>query len=177
MSIYIGLGSNIGNELGDSRWHMVNAAKQLTDLVGEQGSVRASSLYTSVPMGPQDQPDYYNAVVELTFSDRKKLAPIALLEAIQHIEQNAQRKRLRHWGERSLDADILLYDDVQINTDRLTIPHTGVLDRNFVAVPLCELHANLMIAGKRLGDLAIAHDMTGLEIAETPTWAISPQVK
>lgn len=170
MSIYIGLGSNIGNELGSPRWHMGHAAQQLINLVGETGNVRASSLYKSLPMGPQDQPDYYNAVVELTFSDSHELTPLQLLEAVQQIEQNAQRERLRHWGERSLDADILLYDNVIMDTDTLTIPHKGMLERNFVAVPLFELDDTLTISGRKLTDLTIATDMTGLEIVESSTW-------
>jgi 2-amino-4-hydroxy-6-hydroxymethyldihydropteridine pyrophosphokinase len=92
---YIGLGSN----LGDSRQILAEAVQKLASL----GQVKTSHLYQSPPMGPQDQPNYFNAVVQLITD----LAPLDLLDRLQAFEQEAGRVRLRHWGERTLDLDLL----------------------------------------------------------------------
>ncbi len=94
---YIGLGSN----LGDSKVILTEAVHKLASL----GDVKTSKLYQSPPMGPQDQPNYLNAVVQLSTN----LAPLALLDELQRFEQESGRVRLRHWGERTLDLDLLIY--------------------------------------------------------------------
>ena len=76
-------------------------------------------MYQSDPMGPQDQPDYINAVARINTT----LSPEQLLDALQHLEAEHGRVRGRHWGERSLDLDLLLYADLQMQTQRLTLPH------------------------------------------------------
>lgn len=138
VTTYIGLGSN----LGDSQKLMADAYRKLSLL----GEVRASRLYHSPPMGPQDQPHYHNAVVEL----KTDLAPIDLLDHLQKIEQEAGRVRLRHWGERTLDLDLLLYANEHIKNERLTVPHVGVLERDFVLLPLIDLNAELIIHGQKI---------------------------
>lgn len=156
---YIGLGSN----LGDSQALLQDAVAQLSAL----GPVLVSRLYASAPMGPQDQPDYLNAVVGVDTA----LSPLALLDALQHIEQLAGRRRLRHWGERTLDLDLLLFDDLTLATERLTVPHVGLLERSFVVQPLLDLDAQLTVAGQRLADLAIARDRNGIRPIAGHTWA------
>lgn len=137
---YIGLGSN----LGDSQSIMAEAFYKLTSL----GAVKASKLYHSPPMGPQDQPHYHNAVVQLVTD----LAPLDLLDQLQSFEQESGRVRLRHWGERTLDLDLLLYAQEQIQNERLTVPHVGVLERDFVLLPLLDLDPHLQINGLNLQD-------------------------
>ena len=137
---YIGLGSN----LGESQQIMAEAYQKLATL----GTVRASKLYHSPPMGPQDQPHYHNAVVELITA----LEPLDLLDQLQRFEQEAGRVRLRHWGERTLDLDLLIYADQQIQNDRLTVPHVGVLERDFVLLPLLDLNPELIVRGQRIQD-------------------------
>jgi 2-amino-4-hydroxy-6-hydroxymethyldihydropteridine pyrophosphokinase len=83
-------------------------------------------------MGPQDQPNYLNAAVAL----ETDLAPLALLDELQRFEQESGRVRLRHWGERTLDLDLLIYGEQHIQNERLTVPHVGVLERDFVLKPL-----------------------------------------
>ncbi|MGX9080354.1 2-amino-4-hydroxy-6-hydroxymethyldihydropteridine diphosphokinase, partial [Klebsiella pneumoniae] len=97
---------------------------------------QASQLYGSRPMGPADQPDYVNAVVRLT----TRLAPLALLDQLQSIEleQGRVRKEER-WGPRSLDLDLLLYGAECIQSERLTVPHYGMKEREFVLLPLAEI--------------------------------------
>lgn len=137
---YIGLGSN----LGDSQSIMAEAFYKLASL----GAVKASKLYHSPPMGPQDQPHYHNAVVQLVTD----LAPLDLLDQLQSFEQESGRVRLRHWGERTLDLDLLLYAQEQIQNERLTVPHVGVLERDFVLLPLLDLDPHLQINGLNLQD-------------------------
>ncbi len=124
---YIGLGSN----LGDSKVILTEAVHKLASL----GDVKISKLYQSPPMGPQDQPNYLNAVVQLSTN----LAPLALLDELQRFEQESGRVRLRHWGERTLDLDLLIYAEEKIQHERLTVPHVGVMERDFVLIPLLDL--------------------------------------
>ena len=132
---YIGLGSN----LGDSKVILTEAVHKLASL----GDVKTSKLYQSPPMGPQDQPNYLNAVVQLSTN----LAPLALLDELQRFEQESGRVRLRHWGERTLDLDLLIYAEEKIQHERLTVPHVGVMERDFVLIPLLDLDPNLHIDG------------------------------
>lgn len=93
-------------------------------------------------MGPQDQPDYLNAVVKF----QTDLDPLALLDVLQDIETHHGRVRSgERWGPRTLDLDLLLYADQVIDTPRLTVPHPGIADRSFVLLPLAELTPDLTI--------------------------------
>jgi 2-amino-4-hydroxy-6-hydroxymethyldihydropteridine diphosphokinase len=116
--------------------------QQLAELPATELEAR-SSLYASEPMGPTDQPDYVNAVARL----RSRLAPDALLDGLQAIEQRHGRQRDRHWGPRTLDLDILTYADEVISSPRLKIPHPGIAERNFVLVPLAEIDSLLEVPG------------------------------
>jgi len=159
VTCYVGLGSNLANELGSPTDHLQQALSVMR--AHEQvREVRVSSFYASAPMGPQDQPDFVNAVAgfETTF------APYELLAFCQQLESMAKRARLRRWGERSLDVDILLYGEKQITDPTLTVPHAGLNERNFVLIPLRELAPNLNIAGKSIGDYSQSRDWTGLTL-------------
>ncbi len=155
---YIGLGSN----LGDSLQILTEAVHKLATL----GAVQVSQLYQSPPMGPQDQPNYLNAAVQL----QTDLAPLALLDELQRFEQESGRVRLRHWGERTLDLDLLIYGDEQIQNERLTVPHVGVLERDFVLRPLLDIEPNLVIKGQLLKSLAIL-DNPNLTVLDAGNWA------
>lgn len=154
---YLGLGGNITNALGDPVSHIlaVYEALQHDDRFVD---VVLSSLYRSQAYGVTDQPDFVNAVL----SAKTCLAPLELLDVCQALEQKAGRVRLRHWGERSLDVDILLYGDETIDSERLTIPHKELLLRNFVVIPLLELNADVCVQGQRLAATPVASDWTGL---------------
>ncbi len=158
VTCYIGLGSNLENELGSPIEHVKQAFKKIQE-EEKIRTERISSFYTSVPMGPQDQPDFVNAVVGF----ETQLTPFELLAFCQQLEQQAKRARLRHWGERSLDVDILLYGDEEVNTSQLTIPHAGLHERNFVLIPLRELAPDLMINGKSIIDYPQSSDWSGLK--------------
>jgi len=159
---YLGLGSNLSNAMGTPTEHVQRAIQALTAHPHIQNVV-ASSLYQSVPMGPQDQPDFINAAVRLETT----LSPIALLDYCQLLEQQAARVRERHWGERSLDVDILLYGAEQINEARLTVPHSGLHERNFVLLPLKELGAVADIEGQALNMHPLANDWQGIKRLES----------
>ena len=136
---YIGLGSNLDHP----RQQLKNALAEL-DFLDNTALLAASSLYCSPPMGPVDQPDYINAVAQV----ETMLLPLQLLEAMQGVEQVHHRIRRRHWGERTLDLDLLLYDDLEMLTPQLQIPHPGITQRAFVLMPLLEIAAQTVIPGK-----------------------------
>jgi 2-amino-4-hydroxy-6-hydroxymethyldihydropteridine diphosphokinase len=143
MRVFIGLGSNLENPLEQIK----TAIKDMKAMVDTE-LVACSSLYKSPPMGPQDQPDYINAAIELETT----LTPHSLLDELQKIEQQHGRVRKRHWGERTLDLDVLVYGEQVLNDDRLTVPHPGIAERAFVVYPLAELDSSLVIPG--LGNIA-----------------------
>ncbi len=143
MRVFIGLGSNLENPLEQIK----TAIKDMKAMVDTE-LVACSSLYKSPPMGPQDQPDYINAVIELDTI----LTPHSLLDELQKIEQQHGRVRKRHWGERTLDLDVLVYGEQILNDDRLIVPHPGIAERAFVVYPLAELDNSLVIPG--LGNVA-----------------------
>lgn len=154
---YLGLGANLSNELGTPSEHIERALTRLQSH-SAISHMRASSLYASKPMGPQDQPDFINAVAEIDTT----LDPYELLALCQQLEQEAQRVRLRRWGERSLDVDVLLYANRHLHSATLTVPHPGITERNFVLIPLAELDPNLIIGDTAIDSLACSHDWTGL---------------
>jgi 2-amino-4-hydroxy-6-hydroxymethyldihydropteridine diphosphokinase len=137
---FIGLGSNL-----DDPARQVRRALSALDELPETRRVAASSLYGSTPMGPADQPDFINAVAKL---DTRLSAP-SLLAALQKLEHRAGRVRHRHWGERTLDLDILLFGDQRHATPALHIPHPGLTERAFVLVPLAEIAPSLQLPDGR----------------------------
>ncbi|MGE8561201.1 MAG: 2-amino-4-hydroxy-6-hydroxymethyldihydropteridine diphosphokinase [Acinetobacter sp.] len=155
---YIGLGSN----LGDSRQILLEAVQKLATL----GTVKTSRLYQSPPMGPQDQPNYLNAVVQL----ETDLAPLLLLDELQRFEQESGRVRLRRWGERTLDLDLLVYGQEHIQNERLTVPHVGLFERDFVVIPLLDLDANIQIKAQRLKDLPVVQHPS-LSVLDDESWS------
>ena len=134
--VYIALGSNLNMPIQQLKL----AIQTMADLPDTEIK-KVSSLYQSQPLGPQDQPDYVNAVACLETG----LSPLALLDALQNIENEQGRIRLRRWGERTLDLDILLYDNQIIHNERLTVPHYDMQNREFVIVPLYEISPELIL--------------------------------
>ncbi|MEI6898071.1 MAG: 2-amino-4-hydroxy-6-hydroxymethyldihydropteridine diphosphokinase [Psychromonas sp.] len=157
MISYIGIGSNQKKPITQA----LQAIQALKTLPNSK-LIKCSSLYCSAPMGPQDQPDYINAVAKLN----TQLSPLELLDALQAIEQNQGRVRKdNRWGPRTLDLDIILYGEQQINNPRLTIPHYGMHEREFVLYPLLEIAPNLTLPnGTLLSQLTTLCDKKGLII-------------
>ncbi len=136
MRAYIGLGSNLADPL-----EQVKTAISNLQLLPDTQLLRWSSLYASPPMGPQDQPDYINAVAAIETA----LTADQLLNALQDIEHQQGRIRNRHWGERTIDLDVLLYGQNEIDELRLQVPHPGIALRAFVLYPLAEIAPDLNI--------------------------------
>jgi 2-amino-4-hydroxy-6-hydroxymethyldihydropteridine diphosphokinase len=146
-TVYIGLGSNKANPVAQLL-RAIAALRQSNEVT----LVKSSGLYGSKPMGPQNQPDFVNAVAEVS----TKLAPLALLKYLQSIEQMHGRQRdSGRWGPRTLDLDILLFGDSSIELPDLIIPHYGMNEREFVLYPLFEIAADLIMPdGRKIADLA-----------------------
>jgi len=132
--VYVGIGTNVGNR----RANIQQARAELDDLP-QTKLVRLSKIYETAPDGPVSQDKFLNAVAEL----RTKLAPSDLLDGLAQIEARAGREdsgnRIK-WGPRTLDLDILFYDDEVISTDDLVVPHPLMHERWFVLRPLCDLN-------------------------------------
>lgn len=153
---YIGLGANLQQPVQQ----LQDAVAALTQLADSQ-LVAVSSFYGSRPMGPQDQPDYVNAVAAID----TKLDADSLLSQLQQIEQQQGRQRkAERWGPRTLDLDILLYGDATIATPTLTVPHYGMKQREFVLYPLHEIAPDLTLPdGTVLTSLLSQVPLNGLE--------------
>lgn len=154
VTAYIGLGANL-----DEPVRQVRAALDALRASPGLELLAASSLYRNPPMGPQDQPDYVNAVAALA----TELAPEALLDVLQALELRQGRTRGLRWGARTLDLDLLLYGRTTLNTPRLTVPHVGVKERAFVLVPLAEIAPELVFPdGTPLATCLTSVDTSGL---------------
>lgn len=130
MLAYLGLGANLNQPV-----QQLNQAVQALRAHPMIRCLRVSPYYQSAPMGPKDQPDYINAVVEC----ETDLSPLELLDFCQSIEQAQLRVRDRHWGERTIDVDILSMGDLMMQSERLILPHPGIIDRDFVVLPWRDL--------------------------------------
>ncbi|MFQ5470566.1 MAG: 2-amino-4-hydroxy-6-hydroxymethyldihydropteridine diphosphokinase [Gammaproteobacteria bacterium] len=137
VSVYIGLGSNLDDPVGQIR----TAVCSLDELYGSK-VITQSSLYQSEPMGPRGQPKFINAVVRLDTS----LSAHELLDNLQKIEVRQGRIRSRkRWGPRTLDLDILLFGNEIVKDDILVVPHPGLSEREFVLYPLYEIAPDVKI--------------------------------
>ncbi len=152
--VFIGIGAN----LDDPRMQVTRALRELAALP-DTALIAASPLYRSPPLGPPDQPDYVNAVAELSTS----LAPHALLDELQALERAHHRVRGERWGPRTLDLDVLSYGEAVIDDERLTVPHPGIAARAFVLLPLADLAPALELPGLgRVRELCAAVDGRGI---------------
>ena len=130
---YIALGSNLGDKEKNLRRALLLLTQQGVEVV------RVSSFLSTEPYGVTDQPQFLNAVACV----RTSLAPLALLDVLLATELAMGRVRLRHWGERNIDLDLLLYEDVVLDTLRLRLPHPDMQNRDFVLLPLAEIAPEL----------------------------------
>jgi 2-amino-4-hydroxy-6-hydroxymethyldihydropteridine diphosphokinase len=135
---YIGLGSNLARPYSQIKMAII----ALNNLAGTKVTAD-SGYFKSRPMGPEDQPDYVNAVVEL----ETVISAEKLLTCCQQIEKQQNRIKTRHWGERTIDLDMLLYSDDEIKSENLTVPHPGICQRDFVYMPLLKVNAEIVVPG------------------------------
>lgn len=156
-TVFIAIGSNLNDPVGQAQRGI-----EALNLIPRTHLIRASQLYSSSPMGPQNQPDYINAVVEI----ETELTPLELLNYTQKIElEHGRVRKDERWGPRTLDLDILLFNQQIIDSERLTVPHYGMKTREFVLYPLAEIAPNLTLPdGSELTDLLHLVDKNGLSI-------------
>jgi len=154
-SVFIALGSNLKDPLAQMRQALAAIKSLPLRLLSH------SSLYQTVAIGPGEQADYLNAVVQVATC----LQPLALLAALQLIEQQQGRQRgTQRWAARTLDVDILLFDEQLSDDPHLTLPHPRMHERAFVLIPLLEIASHIIIPGKgSAAALLAACDHSGVE--------------
>jgi 2-amino-4-hydroxy-6-hydroxymethyldihydropteridine diphosphokinase len=152
----LALGGNVGN----TRDTLARAIAMLCDGVDIHLTARSSD-YTTPPWGVEQQPLFVNLCIAVTTA----LAPHALLHRMQDVERAFGRDRAREqrWGPRTLDIDLIAYDDVRLDTPDLTLPHPRWSERAFVLVPLAEIAPERMIADVRVRDALAKVDVAGIE--------------
>ncbi|MBX2970243.1 MAG: 2-amino-4-hydroxy-6-hydroxymethyldihydropteridine diphosphokinase [Cyclobacteriaceae bacterium] len=128
-NVFLLLGSNLGDKISQ----LTEARQQISRLVGP--IVTASSVYKTAAWGKENQGDFLNQVIEV--STEKE--PYDVLRIIQDVESKAGRKRIEKWGARTLDVDILLWEDKVVANHDLQIPHSGIPARRFTLIPLAEI--------------------------------------
>jgi len=134
----LALGSNIGCREG----YLLQAIRSL-EHHSDIAILNVSSIYETDPYGPIEQDQFLNMVIEIETT----LIPQMLLEYTQSVEMNLNRERTIRWGPRTIDIDILLYGNLQMNTESLIIPHNEMEKRLFVLVPLNELDGDTLVPG------------------------------
>ena len=141
---FIGLGSNLGNERNgifeSPKQQLLNAIQSIDNQTTIH-LISTSYFYQTEAIGPGDQPDYINAAIKIKTS----LSANQLLLVLQNIENQQGRVRKERWGARTLDLDILIFDQLIENSEQLTLPHPRAHERAFVLAPLKDLDANLII--------------------------------
>lgn len=155
VNAYIGLGSNLGDPILN-----IGSARRAIASLPDVEEIAFSPLYGSRPVGPQDQPDYVNAVMHI----KTRLSAADLLKHLQQIENTHGRVRSVRWGARTLDLDVLLYGQQIINEPNLIVPHPEMPNRAFVLYPLADIaDDDLTIPGNgRLAELLAACPADGL---------------
>lgn len=144
--VYLGVGSNLGK-----KDELIEEAVSCIRMNEYFQNVRCSKVITTKPYGPVEQPDFRNAVIEADTI----LSPMKLLDYLHLVEAEAGRVRLEHWGPRTLDLDILFYDDLVLRSEVLTIPHADLHNRDFVLEPMLELAPELIhpVLGRSIREL------------------------
>ena len=148
---YISIGSNI-----EDRLHHLKGAIEALHSTDGVSVLSVSSIYETAPVGYTDQADFLNVVIGV----ETRLDPFDLLAACQKIELELGRVRDVRWGPRTADLDILLYNNDNIETENLIVPHPRMHERAFVLIPLLEIAPDVVhpVSGKRFSEEAAVHD-------------------
>lgn len=152
----VALGGNVGEVRATFRKAIANVCD-----VAQATLLARSSDYATPPWGDEQQPPFVNACIEIETS----LDPFALLAVLQRVEQAFGRDRVteRRWGPRTLDLDLIAYDDVSLQNDDLTLPHPRLFERAFVLVPLAEIAPDRLIGGRRVSSSLATLSTAGIE--------------
>ena len=151
---FLSLGSNIEDRLE----YLSKAIDKIAEIQG-CNILNKSRVYETEPWGYENQEAFLNLCISIETS----LSPYELLESLQTIELELDRVRKIHWGPRTIDIDILLFDDIICEDDKLTIPHPRMRERAFVLIPLYDIEKNLIIDGIKLEDLINKIDTRGIK--------------
>ncbi len=145
---YIGLGSNIGE-----REEYLYGAIEALDAYPDIEVKKISSFIETKPYGNEKQDDFLNGAIKV----ETMLSPVELLEVCQKIENESGRVRTEEWGPRTLDLDILIYDDQIIETEKLVVPHPDMMNRDFVLRPMVEIASGFVhpVTGKTMGRMMV----------------------
>ncbi len=158
---WIALGGNVGDVEAAFRAALTEIEASLRCEI-----VAVSSLWRTPPWGKTDQPDFLNACTAIATD----LAPVDLLALLNNIEAAGQRRRTERWGPRTLDLDIICYEDMRLETDQLTLPHPRAHERAFVLDPLAEIAPELDFGHGPVGRLAAEIDRSGMVRAGKIAW-------
>jgi 2-amino-4-hydroxy-6-hydroxymethyldihydropteridine diphosphokinase len=142
---YLGIGGNIGKV----KENIEEALKLLQD-ENKLKLIKQSSYYETAPIGYEQQEWFLNIVIEVETT----LTPYELLSLCNKVEQQLKRERLIRWGPRTIDIDILLYEDYESNEEKLTVPHPRMQERAFVVIPLLEIAPDLYMKGQSLKEIS-----------------------
>jgi 2-amino-4-hydroxy-6-hydroxymethyldihydropteridine diphosphokinase len=155
-SAIIALGGNVGDVRATFKKAVVDICH-----VAKAELLARSSDYATPPWGDEQQARFVNACIEIETG----LAPLALLKVLQSVEQafGRERSKQRRWGPRSLDLDLIAYDDVAMDLPELTLPHPRLFERAFVLVPLAEIAPDRLIAGRGVRAALSALSIEGIE--------------
>ncbi len=134
-TVYIGIGSNEGNSIN----YLKSGIVEISNLDSCK-LLQVSSFYESLPFGNENQNNFFNAVIKIS----TRFDHLALLEKLKNIEQKLGRIKREHWGPREIDLDILFFNNLIFSNEIITLPHQGVIFRDFVLVPLCEIEAEFI---------------------------------
>ena len=162
MTIVIGLGGNVGTQ-----GEILERFRRARDAVAALGEVRSAPLYRSAPIGPE-QPAFYNTALALRAPDVQPTELMAILLEIERLLGRTRAEVVR-WGPRTIDLDILIWDDRVIRTPELEVPHPHLTERRFALAPVAELvGADAMVAGKPLAHwLATVRDQSVEHLASS----------
>lgn len=155
MKAYLSLGSN----MGDRGYYLMESCQRLMAHPGVK-ILNKSSTYETKPWGKTDQADFWNQVLEIETS----LAPLELLDLCQAVEKSLGRERLIRWGPRTIDIDLLNYDNKIWEDNRLILPHPRMEEREFVLAPLREIAPQFILpSGRRVTEVRGDGDVWRLE--------------
>lgn len=134
-TVFIGLGSNVGNRL-ENLQRSISCINLLSNTIVKS----VSSVYETLPFGNKDQSDFYNAVIKI----ETEYSPGELLNELKKIEKKIGRIKRERWGPREIDLDILLFNDLIFSDEIITLPHKGIINRDFVLFPLVEIEPEII---------------------------------
>ncbi|KXZ39739.1 2-amino-4-hydroxy-6-hydroxymethyldihydropteridinediphosphokinase [Alkalithermobacter thermoalcaliphilus JW-YL-7 = DSM 7308] len=153
-NVYLSIGTNVGD-----REKNINDAINYISQIEKTQILKISKVYETEPWGYTNQEKFLNICVKIN----THLNPYELLDSCQMIEQYLKRERIIRWGPRTIDIDILIYDDIICEDERLTIPHPRMKERAFVLIPLLDIEPNLYVDGKSIKDILSTLNEQGIK--------------